>query len=265
MPRNETKAKRDVGKRNSSTKSIHQRPRSRSFALLFVVVVVSNLLRPLTPRRITHRNDPPRNGETERERETSIRSARGIKRAPSTFTYDLNCLPGDPPRFHGILALHRIPFSLRGFVCTWLFPRTSSFLSLFFFSSCFSSPMTRRKVEARARRIASTRCWNEVKLFSASRHNTGAGTASFHNEWRPPPPPPAPPPFGLPFREFAKGLKRASAYALERIYPRSQGRDSFSEPIRFGPRSGTINLYSTLPPPPRISSKGSRERRVNAI
>ena len=98
MPRNETKAKRDVGKRNSSTKSIHQRPRSRSFALLFVVVVVvSNLLRPLTPRRITHRNDPPRNGETERERETSIRSARGIKRAPSTFTYDLNCLPGDPP------------------------------------------------------------------------------------------------------------------------------------------------------------------------
>lgn len=153
MPRNETKAKRDVGKRNSSTKSIHQRPRSRSFALLFVVVVVSNLLRPLTPRRITHRNDPPRNGETERERETSIRSARGIKRAPSTFTYDLNCLPGDPPRFHGILALHRIPFSLRGFVCTWLFPRTSSFLSLFFFSSCFSSPMTRRKVEARARRL----------------------------------------------------------------------------------------------------------------
>lgn len=69
MPRNETKAKRDVGKRNSSTKSIHQRPRSRFFALLFVVVVVSNLLRPLTPRRITHRNDPPRNGETERERE----------------------------------------------------------------------------------------------------------------------------------------------------------------------------------------------------
>lgn len=69
MPRNETKAKRDVGKRNSSTKSIHQRPRSRSFALLFVVVVVSNLLRPLTPRRITHRNDPPRNRETERERD----------------------------------------------------------------------------------------------------------------------------------------------------------------------------------------------------
>ena len=33
MLQNETKAKRDVGKRNSSTKSIHERPRSR-FALL---------------------------------------------------------------------------------------------------------------------------------------------------------------------------------------------------------------------------------------
>lgn len=150
MPRNETKAKRDVGKRNSSTKSIHQRPRSRSFALLFVVVVVSNLLRPLTPRRITHRNDPPRNRETERERDFD-KVCSGDKTSTLDVYLRFKLSAGRPPRFHGILALHRIPFSLRGFVCTWLFPRTSSFLSLFFFSSCFSSPMTRRKVEARAR------------------------------------------------------------------------------------------------------------------
>ena len=155
MLQNETKAKRDVGKRNSSTKSIHERPRSRFALLVSESSPPLSLTLSLSPLHestntesvgFTERKSRPlfrrKSAET-----TSIRSP-----PPSTFTYDLNCPWASrlEPRFHGIFALHRIPFSSLARVQAFSFPFPS------------------------------------LSLLSSSRRSVGAGSvgfSAFHRRW----------------------------------------------------------------------------------